>query len=380
MNQTPRLTCPSEKYGYLEGESLKLQVNDVDDASRFGAELNAKIAKIYEPPTASVIMEVDIITKQNTSFRAVLKLYDRRFSPQLRKDLHLQPYSGPFQVAYWDYIRTGNAQRYLARLRNEFDSHADRLSDEEPRADGLAEDEVYLQDHCLGLYENELSTYKRLQNLQGVEIPELFTSVTYLPCMPDGGEKIPSKFTEVKGILIELISGFPLAQLADYAPRESWQMICNQAVGIVHQLSDYDILNRDNAIENVLVIPCGNISQQNTYRVVMLDFADCRFREEDDSDQEWAHENNIWPHDVAIGIAMQEKLKNVAGFHLDFEASERFFQWGSSQEEEDFKLAKAAALEARQAAVEQGLYDGTTPFIFHYQPNITVTLPPLLPG
>lgn len=380
MNQTLGLTCPSEKHGYSEGESLKLRVNDVQDAFTLGTELNAKIAKVYKPSTASVIMEVDILTTQNTSFRAVLKLYDRRFCPQLRQDLHLQPYTGPLQVAYLEYIRTGDASKYLSRLCNELDSDTERSLDEHPMAHFLAEEEVFLQDYCLGLYEKELSTYKRLQNLQGTEIPQLLTSVTYLPCTPEGGgEDIPPVFTEVKGILIELISGFPLAELADNAPRESWQMICNQAVRIVHQLSDHDILNEDTAVENVIVSPCGNNAEGNAYRLVMLDFAECRFRQEDDSDEEWVHEINSWPHDIAIGAVMQEKLENAAGFHLDFQASERFFQWESSKEEEEFELAKAAATEARLIALELGSYDGTTPFIFYFKPNITVTLPPLRP-
>lgn len=66
---------------------------------------------------------------------------------------------------------------------------------------------MYLQHYCLGLYENELSTYKRLQDFKGSEILQLSASVNYLPCIPDGGEGIPPEFMEVKDILIEFISG-----------------------------------------------------------------------------------------------------------------------------------------------------------------------------
>lgn len=121
-----------EKYDYSEGASLKLRVNDVHYVSTVGTELNAKIAKIYEPSSASIIMEVVIITAQNTIFRAALKLFDKRFCPQLRNDLFLQPYSSTVQTAYLELIRTGDASRYLARPR---DSESDRSSDEEPMAD-----------------------------------------------------------------------------------------------------------------------------------------------------------------------------------------------------------------------------------------------------
>lgn len=180
-----------------------MRINDVHDVSTVGTELNAKIAKVYKPSTASIVMEVVILTAQNTTFCAVLKLFDGRFCPQLRNDLFLQPYSSTLQAAYLEFIRTGDASRYLARLR---DSDSDRSLDEEPMAEFLAENEVYLQHYCLGLYENELSTYKRLQDLQGSEIPQLFASVNYLPSTPDGGEGIPPEFVEVKGILIELIT------------------------------------------------------------------------------------------------------------------------------------------------------------------------------
>lgn len=194
-----------------------MRVHDVHDVSTVDTELNAKIANVYKPSTASIVMEVVILTAQNTMFRAVLKLFDRRFCPQLRNELFLQPYSSTLQAAYLEFIRTGDASRYLAWLR---DSDSDRSSDEEQMADFLAENEVYLQHYCLGLYENDLSTYKRLQGLQGSEIPQLFASVNYLPTTSDGREGIPPEFMEVKGILIEFISGFPLTVLSDNAPRE----------------------------------------------------------------------------------------------------------------------------------------------------------------
>ena len=349
-----------------------MRLNDAHDASTMGTELNATIAKIYEPSTASVIMEVVILTAQNTVFRAVLKLFDRRFCPQLRKDLFLQPYSSTLQAAYLEFIRTSDASRYLARLHN---SDSDRSSDEVPMADCLAENEVYLQHYCLGLYENELSTYKRLQDLQGSEIPQLFTSVNFLPCTP---EDIPPEFMEVKGILIEFISGFSLAELSDNAPREFWQTVCDQAVQIVHRISDHDILNEDTDIKNFMVTPSG-INAENAYRVVMLDFADCRFRHDYESDDECAYEKRSSPDEEAIGAVMQDKLKKAAGFHLNFQESQRFFRCGSWKEEEDFEQANAAALEARQAALELGSYDGRMPFVFSFQPNVTVTLPPFLP-
>lgn len=341
---------PSEKYDYSEWASLKLRVNDVHDVSTVCTELNAKIAKIYEPSSASIIMEVVILTAQNTIFRAVLKLFDKRFYPQLRNDLFLQPYSSTVQTAYLELIRTGDASRYLARLR---DSDSDRSSDEKPMADFLAENEVYLQHYCLGLFENELSTYKRLQGFKGSEIPQIFASVNYLPCIPDGGEGIPPEFMEVKDILIEFISGFPLAELSDKAPREFWQTICDQAVQRVHRISDHDILNEDTDINNVMVIPRGG-SDENSYRVVMLDFADYRFRYDYESDDGWAYEKRSSPDETAIGVIMQDKPKKAARFHLYFQESQRFFRWGSWKEEEDFEQANAAALDARQAALELG--------------------------
>ena len=320
-------------------------------------------------------MEVVILTAQNTMFCAVLKLFDGRFCPQLRNDLFLQPYSSTLQAAYLEFIRTGDASRYLARLR---DSDSDRSLDEEPMADFLAENEVYLQHFCLGLYENELSTYKRLQDLQGSEIPQLFASVNYLPSTPDGGRAYHLSSWKSKAFSSSLYPDSRLPSFRIKRRENSGRTICDRAVQIVHRISDHDILNEDIDIKNVMVIPRGK-NAENAYRVVMLDFADCRFRQDYESDDEWAYEKRSLPDEAAVGAVMQDKLKKAAGFHLDFQESQRFFRWGSWKEEDEFEQANTAALDAREAALELGSYDGTIPFVFSFQPNVIVTLPAFLP-
>lgn len=146
----------------------------------------------------------------------------------------------------------------------------------------------------------------------------------------------------------------------------------------MHRISDHDILNEATDIKNVMIIPRAS-NAENAYCVVMLDFADCRFRQDYESDNEWAYAKQSSPDEAAIGAVMQDKLKKAAGFHLDFQGSQRFFRWGSWKEEEEFEQASAAALDARQAALGLGSYDGTMPFVFSFQPNVTVTLPAFLP-
>lgn len=48
-------------------------------------------------------------------------------------------------------------------------------------------------------------------------------------------------------------------------------------------------------------------------------------------------------------------------------------------EEDEFEQANTAALDAREAALELGSYEDTIPFVFSFQPNVTVTLPAFLP-
>lgn len=65
-------------------------------------------------------------------------------------------------------------------------------------------------------------------------------------------------------------------------PREAWQGVVDQCVQKVDVLGGYNILIRDVRPDNFMVVP-----ENHSYRVGMIDFANCRFRREDEIDADW---------------------------------------------------------------------------------------------
>ena len=276
-------------------------------------------------------MEVDVLQPVTGPARAILKLYDRRFAAQLRKDQTNDPWTTDRESAYIDFVRSGRAQDFLDKLRNDDDF-------EEPEEGwDIAENETYLHDLCIDMFKTETTAYTKLRSYQGTRIPRLFAPAT-LRIKPlhleNGVDSTPpdSELFQVHGILLELIPGFTLAQLdEDKAPRTSWQAIVDQAIQTVHILSDHNILNGDIRTSNILITP--DADAQGGYRVIMIDFAQCRFRGEDESDLKWGRAKWSQDEEGAIGFVMKARLKKF-GFDLKYEGSMRYLEWAEGEGDE----------------------------------------------
>jgi hypothetical protein len=222
------------------------------------------------------------------------------------------------EMAYTDFVSSGGAAEFCDKLRNDDDF-------EEPEEGwSIAQNEVYLHDWCSDLYETETMAYEKLRDLQGTQIPRLFAQVRLSIKPTDIEEYVGADFFEVKGILLELIPGSALEQLADAIPQESWQPVVDEAIEIVHELSNHDVLNKDVRASNIVASPIGD--KEHRYRVVMLDFAQCRFRGNDESDLDWGRAKWSQDEEGAIGLVMQSRLKK-RGYDLNYIPSRRFAQW-----------------------------------------------------
>ena len=110
---------------------------------------------------------------------------------------------------------------------------------------------------------------------------------------------------EVPGILLELITGYSLADLAKCAPQSSWQRICDETIRAVNLIGDHGILKQDVKPRNVLIRTHDNLSE---CEVVVIDFALCKFREIGQSEAAWKHEKWRQDEEGAIGYVMARKL------------------------------------------------------------------------
>jgi hypothetical protein len=319
-------------------------------------------------------MQVDILQEGKDFQRAVLKLYDRRFSEQHRADEKIEPWNEDVGKAYSQFVRSGSAGIFLWKLQIDGDFEA---LDEGWSA---AEKEVFLHYWCMEMYKAETEVYERMRNYQGKQIPGLFAKVTLNnevpkdavaqkspqdsgpegcrdqsarqseatvrnieestaalnikeenPGIPENStyeETEPHELEQIPGILMEFIDGFTLAQIADNAPPASWQQIVDQAIQNVHLVSDHDIRNDDIRTSNILVAPSA--SDVGGYRVVTIDFGQCKFRQEADADLDWYREKSICDEEGAVGRVMRNRLAKL-GFELKYKSSGRYDEWADRE-------------------------------------------------
>ena len=133
-----------------------------------------------------------------------------------------------------------------------------------------------------GLLRDRIEVYNTLKDIQGEHVPQ------QLACVALHGSSLlheasVSKYTDIPGILLQYIDEFPLTDIAAHAPREAWQSLCEQAICIVHHISDRGILNEDVKTRSLTI----QINSEGTFKMFMLDFALCDFHRDYKSEEEW---------------------------------------------------------------------------------------------
>ncbi|KAL8974698.1 MAG: hypothetical protein Q9197_001067 [Variospora fuerteventurae] len=238
---------------------------------------------------------------------AILKLYDWRYAAQLRKDHKIDPWTPDHEAKYRAFVETGEAAKFISTLEDDDDTDDPQLWD-------TARDETFLYDYCRDLHSCEVEAYSRLQDLQGRSIPRFLADVTFdaFPMQQNNA------FFQVRGILLELITGYSLADLAKYAPQSSWQRICDEAIHTINLISDHGVLNEDVKTRNVLIRTHDNNKDLEECEVVMIDFALCRFREIDQSEADWRHEKCRQDEEGAIGYVMAHKLNGAVEYRPSY--------------------------------------------------------------
>jgi len=235
---------------------------------------------------------------------AVLKLYDRRFGPLMRKNSKMPPWNLEREQLYRQFVESGGADRFILYLNDDNGEDDDDWTD--------AQEETFLYDKCCDLYDAETMVYNTLWSLQGTSIPELLGTVSLQTYNTDNPEA--QKYFETRGVLLEDCDGFSLDKLADNAPTGCWQSICDDAVSIVNSISDYNILNKDVKPENFMVRKIS-FNGSTKYKLVMIDFALCRARMLDESDASWRQEKRSQDEEGAVGFVMQQKLRKRGGYY-----------------------------------------------------------------
>jgi hypothetical protein len=303
---------------YPAGKVLHLEAIANGTSNHQQKTIQVRIKQQIRPWTLSCATVVEQIsdspaeTEGNVQF---LKMFDRRGAEQHRKDHKVEAWSDNIENEFVKSLQTGEVEKFLEKLRNESDSEEDSDEDWD-----TAEVEAYLGSQLQKCFEAEIATYARLHEYQGRFIPLFLGAVTLDISSPN--KTFSAHHQELykqKGILLQYLDGFTLRNMTENAPKSSWQDIVDQAIRIVHILGDHDILNDDVRIDNFMVVP-----KDGTYQVFMIDFGQCRFRGEDESDEEWQETKCTHDEEGAVGLVMKLRLKKI-GFDLRYKPSMRYW-------------------------------------------------------
>ncbi|KAH9974590.1 hypothetical protein BGW80DRAFT_1301467 [Lactifluus volemus] len=309
---------------YRVDQVLTLNVLAEHDHTFSSSQIRVKARQLHSPRTLSCPIIVDILDEGQSPKTAFLKLYDRRFSDQLREDFGIGPWTTDIEEAYIRFVQSGAIHRFLHDLHNVENFLEDTGEDWD-----AAQNEAFLSYELLRLYKAETTTYNALHNHQGHLVPRLLAAVD-LNLTPSNVEG-PSQREDldnfhVKGILLEYIEGFSLSEIHDHSPRSAWQNIVDQAVAIVNVLGDQNILNKDVRPENFMV----SAKKDEKYQVYMIDFGQCRLRGKDETESEWGREKCSHDEEGAVGLVMKKLLENH-GFELHYKNSERYAEWAEGE-------------------------------------------------
>lgn len=242
----------------------------------------------------SCVMKVKVLTSfTKYAKHSILKLYDWQYATQLRQDDRVDQWISYHENTYQTFVEKDDAATFISTLKH--DSINDQLWD-------IACDKIFLFDYCRNLHSCKIEAYSRLKNIQGKSVSRFLVNVRLNIFF------IQDVFFEVQSILLELIIEYSLDDLTKYIYQLSWQRICDETIRNINLVSDHEILNENVKSRNVLIRTHNNLSK---YEVIIIDFAQCRFREMSQSKAAWKHEKWRQNEKKAIEYIMKRKLKEA---------------------------------------------------------------------
>ena len=259
---------------------LRLTLSFTPEGSISATTIEVRVIRTFEPYTLAQCMLVEPCGLTGTSHlppRLVLKLVDPRFSvPQSASGSWFNsPSHASYGLLYdpdneapqWTHdidrrfmdglerVRRGEWANYWTALGASEDVPPTRRQQGSTEEQDAWMAEVDRWKALRSITAHEAAAYRRLHDLQGVDIPRLYGSCVYSLDEPDPQSPIDPFVTTVPGLLLEYIDGTPLSCLAvgaDFAFSDA-QRVSQGALRILRQLRDRFVLHGDFAPRNVVV-------------------------------------------------------------------------------------------------------------------------------
>ncbi|KAF7545129.1 hypothetical protein G7046_g9629 [Stylonectria norvegica] len=297
---------------YRPGQTLTLETGS-------GSVLQVRIINLHLPWTMSVVMQVEIPPSPhdlpNSPQIAFLKLYDRRFANQLRRQFGLGPWSPALEARLVAFSRSGASKEFLGQIWNDWELEPGEILEDHQW-------EAVLTVPLAKMFRAELMAYSALERYQGGMIPRVYHSVTRRISPTDGyGRGSSPELFEIDGFLLENIYGVSLSRLAfSDIPRRHWHYIAERAVETTNELLARNrVLNQDVRPDNMMV--CPDEAYMGGYRLVMLDFGLARLQGPNETWEQWVRAKYEADEEGSMGTMLRQGLLHDAGFRFDYRPS-----------------------------------------------------------
>lgn len=303
--------APSKMPGpYVKGMVLDLPVKWTRDTSEERVLLT--VTKVFDV-TMSPAMEIQWVSSSGETRTAILKLFDRRYGEQSR-GRSSAAHSPSVEACWHRYVQSGQAPglfKYIEKMDEEEGEGSWDLcpfEDDEDTADTwetTAKKEGRLQYRALQRWRSEIKAYEHLERLQGKCVP-LFYGTTSFSLAPSGSD---SEFFQVGGILVQRIDGFILDSLLDMTEASpqadtDWQGLVQRVVEVAEEVNKCGVINYDCKPHNIIV-------QTPSMQPFQIDFAQCSFREDYATDEEYNEMVRQCGNPVGFGGVVATRLNNV---------------------------------------------------------------------
>lgn len=330
----------NEPEAYEDGNMIRIQLPS--------QSIQVRIIKAFTPFTMAQAMVVRIFEPTlNLEGDYVLKVYDRRYTTELRwddgmddwttdKDIQLERrrWSKPF-VKFFLHLMANKWQFYDGHdfwidddnsKGNEHDSEP--ASEDEQQAKFDTYDEIRVQSYCLKMYRAELEVYRRARehNIDGIDVPRFVSSVRIPASYSSKICQVQSSSIKgVPGILMQYVTGFPMVDLYDTpsppAPREAWKSIVDDGVRIVQYfMQKMEVRNMDESIARNSVVHWNPV--EGNWKCKLIDFGHCEFRQKGTRKWKWRCDQASTDEEGMVGRVMQTRLKKAKGFEYTYERSQ----------------------------------------------------------
>ncbi len=303
----PLRATPYTRLPYKPGRELQLQIceshrPDLQPSERLTATIHKMMSMTMSP-----VLDVTISVSEGTDIRAVLKLYDRRFGKDLRiGQRYAAPHMPVNEAMFQDFVRRGMMAPFFRELEEEkkaelLPSRPGHFLDSTLESQGKFE--AALWHECSDHFACETKAYERLRDLQGKLIPDMLAHVRVVPFDSDALSIPPdlqhmASYFEVKGVLLGLIEGYSLEDIATSplgpSDKAQWQPIIQAAAGAAHEINKRGVLMNDASPRNVVV-------DRRSQTPFIVDLAQCHFKDDLAElwhEMEWDKEEEYWDPDV----------------------------------------------------------------------------------